>query len=157
MDERKEADRKLLEFLGSLAADWLGQLDTLGPPVSLDGYLGMVRGIQTAFGWEKVKGRLKKNMRSLFHGSTLAKGAFLSLCSLLRCRETSQIYSSLMRDPKEIRKSLRFLASRLFFFLDEQLRNWCERKTKPWIPQISLNASRLNTEKSLLQSNVNLL
>jgi len=50
MDERKEADRKLLEFLGSLAADWLGQLDTLGPPVSLDGYLGMVRGIQTAFG-----------------------------------------------------------------------------------------------------------
>lgn len=122
MDERKEADRKLLEFLGSLAADWLGQLDTLGLPVSLDGYPGNGQRYTNCFGM-KVKGRLKKNVRNRFHGITLAKGAFLSLRSLLRCRETSQIYSSLMRDPKEIRKSLRFLASRLFLFLDEQLRN----------------------------------
>lgn len=76
MDERKEADRKLLEFLGSLAADWLGQLDTLGLPVSLDGYPGNGQRYTDCFGMRESERKVEEECEKSVPWHHLGQGCF---------------------------------------------------------------------------------
>lgn len=85
-------------FWGALAADWLGQLDTLGPPVNLEGYPGAWSEIDRLLSNER---RWKESCRGIWEvccmASTWPRVSLLSLHSFLRCRESSQIHSSLIR------------------------------------------------------------
>lgn len=92
---------------------------------------GIVRDIQTAFGWEKVKEGWRRMWETCSMASPWPRVLLFAL-SLLRCRDF-QIYSSLMEIPRKLESLWGFWASRLFFFLDEQLcKTDVERKTKPW-------------------------
>lgn len=76
MDERKEADRKLLEFLGSLVADWLGQMEAVGPPVSLDGYPGNGQRYTDCFWMRESKRKVEEECEKFVPWHHLGQGCF---------------------------------------------------------------------------------